>query len=452
MKPKLEISWGRGIIPPHNTDIEHSLLACCLVDPDAIERVVPIVGNGAAFYDIKNRIVYETMLSMLNQQTAIDILTVCEALISKGKIKDVGGEVFISSLSTHFESTSAFAEHYAYIIRDLYIKRLIIIHHQELVSAITTDNGNVQEELTRVIDRLSKLSNIVTRTDNIHDVASEMHMVIDGIIKEAQNKKGLIVPTGIPTLDWWTHGGLLEGKVWWIVAGSSIGKSDAILNWMLSASKSTNVLFLSIEMSYKYVMLRMAAIMNDVDTYVLRSGNYKLDDAFYKNYPYNQSIKIIDRSEWSMPGIKSIISTQVARHSIKVVFIDYFLLIQKQDKLQPENAFREECARQFKIWAKEYDICIVVLNQLNKDKESKYGGKPDSDVMIYLDRENADADSAVDNMVYKVDKNRDGRRGKINILYHPPSGLQREVKDDNIDKPIQSKREILITNKEELPF
>jgi len=424
----------QGKILPHATDAERGLLAAILVNPDILDDVLV---KPEMFYDKKNIILYNHILKIYKNGGKPDIVSVHESLQSSKKLDDIGGVMYLTSLAETVV-TDKYAIQHAEIIKEKYLRREYIKIAGELQRMSYNEYEKDIKDISDYAEHsLFNISEEIVRTEPeiLSDINAE---TIKYIHKIAEQETELIgVPSGILQLDRLTLG-FQKSDLILIAARPSMGKTAFSLNISREAAKlGYKILFFSLEMSKRQLSYRML-VDRFTDINELKSGkDIDWNMINQQNGEYANRIFVDDTAALRATEIRSITRKMKRLAGIDMVIIDYLQLARGDDVLkQNGNRYIGDISKHFKSMAKELDIPVIAVSQLNRAVESRANPFPilsdlresgeleqDADIVIFLTRFIRlpekhwydDGNDMRDKAYIDVAKNRNGKCEKILI-------------------------------------
>lgn len=365
-----------GKVPPHDTELEEAILGALLIDSKAIGEVLEIL-LPEHFYNPKHGLVFACIKELFSRSEPVDLLTVSAELKKTGKIKEVGGDSYLVYLSQRVFS-SAHVEYHARIILEKYLLREIIHISGQLEKRAFSDETDPIELLDETEQRLFELTagnlkrNFTTAGDLVKDALKQM--------EEISKKEGLSgVPSGFRALDSIT-GGWQRSDFIILAARPSMGKTAFVLSLARNMAIENNipVAFFSLEMSAVQLIMRLISSETGIPNHILRNG--KLSPNQW-NMLYTKSNKldkaplfIDDTPSISIFDLRAKCRRLKAIHDIQCVIIDYLQLMTAGNS---KGGTREQeissISRALKVIAKELNIPVIALAQVNRAVESRGG-------------------------------------------------------------------------------
>lgn len=380
---KAPVSFGNvamdgGKLPPQAVDLEEAVLGAILMDSKALNEVIDSL-NPEAFYDPRHQRIFESVTTLFNDSKPIDILTVTEELKSTGHLEVVGGPFYISQLTNRVAST-ANAEVHAKIIMQKYILR-------ELIRISSDTIKLAYDETTDVFDLLDKTESMLYTVSeknlkrSFTDMGSVMTKAMAQIDEVRQMEEGLSgIPTGFKNLDLITSGWQRSDMVV-IAARPAMGKTAFVLSMARNTAVDYNmpVAVFSLEMSAVQLVQRLISAEAEIESEKLRKGN--LSDQEFQQIHHRigrlarAPIFIDDTPALSVFELRAKCRRLKQQHNIEMVIIDYLqLMTAGSDKGNREQEI-SMISRSVKGIAKELNIPVIALSQLNRSVETRGGDK-----------------------------------------------------------------------------
>ena len=423
-------------VPPQNLEAEESVLGGILLDPDALDRIIEVM-SAADFYRDAHRTIFETMLALSERGEPIDLITLSDALKARGQLPQVGGATFLAELGDKVPSAANVA-HYARIVRDKAVLRSLIRVSGEIVGRCYDS----QEDIEQFLDEAERL---------IYDVSEQRirpaffkvgDMIMDTIktVEQLYERKEMVtgVPTGFLDLDQKTAG-LQPADLVIIASRPSMGKTAFALNIAQYVALQTNatVGVFSLEMAKEQLVMRLLCAEARVDNAKVRAGYLAERDfprlAMAAGRLAEAPIFIDDTPGLNVLELRAKARRLKREHDLGVVIVDYLQLMRGLDQKQ-ENRVQElaEISRGLKALAKELQVPVVALSQLNRQVETRGDKRPimsdiresgsieqDADVILFLYRDEMyHADSADEGTAeIIIGKQRNGPIGTVRLAF-----------------------------------
>ncbi|WP_081887768.1 replicative DNA helicase [Verrucomicrobium sp. BvORR034] len=368
---------------PFSDDAEKGVLSCFLQNPtDLINDALTTLAV-EAFYHPANRLIYEVLREFNNDGRPIDLVSLSHYLIDKGIIDKIGGPATLADLYS-FVPTPAHYEYYKGILHDKHLLRRIITACTESIQNAYEYQEDVPLLLDRVEQRMLSVREDTESRDTIKPLRQHIMEAVDTIehlLLNPGQMNGL--STGYRKLDLLSTG-LQGGELFVIAARPSMGKTSFCMNIVeyVAVELQRPVAFFSLEMSASVLVQRLIAGRAGVNMSKLKSGLLNREQMRAVTTACGQLQKseiFIDET----PGLDIMEFRAKARrlkkqHNIGLITIDYLQLMTSGSKRAKENRQIEiaEISAGLKGVAKELDIPIIVLAQLNRAVEQRKGGRP----------------------------------------------------------------------------
>ena len=376
-------TWGSGVseheeiagrVPPHDIEAEKAVLSAILLDNDAIHAVVTEVRE-EDFYHPSHQMLYRSMVRLRDENQPVDLTTLAAFLKGEGLLESVGGPVTLVEIAD-YEATPANIIYYAKIVRDCAIKRSLISTASE-IAALGYEHG---EDANTLLDEAeSRIFGLSTEKANtsLSSLAVEMHDAVDHI-DMLMNRSGELtgMSTGYQALDEMT-GGLQPGELFILAARPSMGKTALALNLGRNAAidSGKKVAVFSLEMTTRSLVMRMLSSEAKVDFAAFRSGLISTDSHSRLMAAAGRlseaKIWIDDTSSASILEIRAKCRRLKSQHGLDLVIVDYLQLARGDRNTQSREQEISEISRGLKGLAKELDIPVLALSQLNRGPESR---------------------------------------------------------------------------------
>lgn len=369
------------MILPNIPKAEEAVIGALLIEKEAFDRVSFLLAE--MFYRFEHQIIYEAILSLNKADRPVDIITVTEELRMVGKLDEVGGPYYIAKLSSTVASSAHIEEH-AMLIKQKYIQRRII----ELSHAIQTqaydDTQDVGDTLFNAGKQIESLQEDMVGTKDIKsfsDVTQEAYVDIERRISLYASGAQTGITTGLADLNRITSGWQNTDLVI-IAARPAMGKTAIALHFAKAAAKSgLPVVLFSLEMSSVSMYNRLLLSECDISPENLKSGKLDADDLHKIDQAASRlidlPISLDDNAVLTMSKIRSKCRLLHKKKKCDMVVIDYLQLITGN---RANNNIREqeisEMSREAKLMAKELNIPVLLLSQLNREVEKRPDKRP----------------------------------------------------------------------------
>jgi replicative DNA helicase len=391
--------------PPHDLAAEQCVLGGMLMSKDAISDVLEVI-RPSDHYRPAHQIVHEVILDLYGRGEPADAVTVANELTKRGEIARVGGAPYLHTLIACVP-TAANAGYYARIVRERAILRRLVEAGTRIVQLGYSGDGEADE----IVDRAE--AEVYGVTDRrVSEDYRPLSEIMPGALDEIEaigSRGGALtgVPTGFADLDALTNG-LHPGQMIVIAARPALGKSTLALDLARAASVKgglTAVIF-SLEMSRNEITMRLLSAEARVPLHSMRTGQMGEDDwarlARRMSEVVDAPLFIDDSPNMSMMEIRAKCRRLKQRHELRLVIIDYLQLMSSPKRVENRQQEVSDLSRSLKLLAKELDVPVVAVAQLNRGPEQRTDKRPlladlresgsieqDSDVVILLHREDA---------------------------------------------------------------
>jgi replicative DNA helicase len=390
--------------PPHNIEAEQAVLGAMMLSKDAISDVVEIL-RADDFYRPAHQIIFEVVLDLFARGDATDMISVWNVLLRAEQGRQVGGAPYLHDLVAVTPVVAA-AAHHARIVHDQAILRRLIEAGIRIASYGRSGNG---EDVSDLVDRAQADVYNILDVNTAQDYQSFSDMIlptldeIEAIGGRAGEYTG--IPTGFADLDRLTQG-LHPGQLVVVAARPAVGKSTLGLDFSRHAAIRmglTTVIF-SLEMSRSELMMKLLSAEARIPLHRIRSGS--LSDA-----DWSDLAKVIDEigeaplfvdptPHLTMMEIRAKCRRLKQKHDLRLVVVDYLQLMSSPSRRESRQQEVAEMSRSMKLLAKELDIPVVAICQLNRGSEQRADKRPqisdlresgaieqDADVAILIHRE-----------------------------------------------------------------
>jgi len=365
---------------PYSLEAERAVLGAVLIDKTAQLEVFDLLPLPEVFYDTKHRLVYEAILDLNKESQPIDLLTVLTQLRKNGTDKKVGGALTVTKLSNYVNSGGNVASH-CLILKELLMRRRYIVSSLKSLPKAYDLQGDVFEMLDKIQADLFDISEQNTR-QLTKSVAAILPKLTKEIEERSNKKSGIVgIPTGFTNLDAVTAG-LQKSDLVIVGARPGMGKTA----FALSAARSISVdygipsAFFSLEMSKEQIVERLISMQCRINNQILKTGKLSNEDwekmVSKSNVLFEAPLFIDDTPALSLRELRTKTRRLKIEKGIQIIFIDYIGLMTGEVR---KNGNREEeiatISRGLKQLAKELEIPVVVLSQLNRQLEMRGGDK-----------------------------------------------------------------------------
>ncbi|MGH3510387.1 MAG: replicative DNA helicase, partial [Nocardioidaceae bacterium] len=365
---------GGDRTPPQDNDAEQSVIGAMLLSKDAIADVIETV-RGGDFYRPAHETIFDAMIDLYGRGEPVDPVTTSAELQRRGELGRVGGAPYLHTLSASVP-IAANAGYYAGIVREKAILRRLVDAGTRIAQMGYAAEGQVDD----VVDRAQAEVYNVTDRRASEDYAP-LSEIMEGTLDEIEainNRDGELVgvPTGFADLDELTNG-LHPGQMVIVAARPAVGKSTLALDLCRSASIQHNLasVIFSLEMTRNEITMRLLAAEAKIPLNHMRNGNMTDDDwqrlARKMGEVSSAPLFIDDSPNMTMMEIRAKSRRLKQRHDLRLIVIDYMQLMTSGKKVESRQVEVSEFSRQIKLLAKELEVPVVALAQLNRGPEQR---------------------------------------------------------------------------------
>jgi replicative DNA helicase len=389
--------------PPHDVAAEQCVLGGMLLSKDAISDVIEVI-RPQDHYRPAHQIIHEVVLDLYGRGEPADAITVANDLTRRGEIGRVGGAPYLHTLIASVP-TAANAGYYARIVRERSVLRRLVEAGTRIVQFGYAGDADADDLVDRAQAEVYAITDKRT-TEDYHSLADIMPGALDEIEAIGSRGGGMTgVPTGFADLDSLTNG-LHPGQMIVIAARPAMGKSTLALDFARAAAIKTQLTtaFFSLEMGRNEITMRLLSAEARVGLHTMRTGQMSDDDwtrlARRMSEVADAPLFIDDSPNMSMMEIRAKCRRLKQRHDLKMVIIDYLQLMSSPKRVENRQQEVSEMSRSLKLLAKELEVPVIALSQLNRGPEQRTDKKPqlsdlresgsieqDADMVILLHRE-----------------------------------------------------------------
>ncbi|MDO5721713.1 MAG: replicative DNA helicase [Actinomycetaceae bacterium] len=389
-------------VPPQHIEAEKAVIGSMMLSKDAVDIVAEIL-SPEDFYQARHETIFRVITDLSNDGIPADLVTVSDALERADQLTRVGGKAYLVSLVGSV-ATTANAGHYAGIVRNRAQLRNLVDAGTRIVQLGYSEGADVDEIVDRAQAEIYKVAERRTGVDyvNLNDLAEPLLEELDRISEQQGGASG--VPTGLRDLDSLTTG-LQPGQMIIVAARPGMGKSTLGLNFLAAAAidhQITSVIF-SLEMSRMEIGMRLLSAQSGVAFSKMRKGQLTPQDWNKVSHTIsnitNAPLFIDDSPNITMTEIRSKCRRLKQQHNLGLVVVDYLQLMSSHKTVESRQQEVSEFSRSMKLLAKELELPVVAVAQLNRGPEQRTDKKPmmadlresgsleqDADVIMLLHR------------------------------------------------------------------
>ncbi len=425
-------------LPPHSIDAEQSILGGLLINNDSWDHIVSIV-NEEDFYRRDHRLIFKAIRDQIEEGKPCDVVTLSERLESYNLIDDAGGLAYLGSLVNNTPSASNIRA-YSDIVRERSVLRKLITIGNEIADSAFNPEGRKSDDILEAAEKTvfeiaDKGANAGGDFKNMTDLLKRTVDRIDELYQSGGTFTG--IPSGFTDFDGMTSG--LQPADLIIVAGRpSMGKTTFAMNLAENAaiSAGVGVAVFSMEMPAESLTLRMMSSLGRINQTKVRSG--QLDE---EDWPrLTSAVSILNEAQIFIDDTPALSPTEMRarvrrlkrKHDIGLIVVDYLQLMQV--KGGAENRVNEisEISRGLKALAKEMNVPVIALSQLNRGLEQRPNKRPvmsdlresgaieqDADLIVFIYRDEVYNEDSPDKGTAEIiiGKHRNGPLGVTRLTF-----------------------------------
>lgn len=409
-----------------NIPAERAVLSAIMQDNSLL---VELGLAGFDFYREAHRVIYSAMGTLMLKGFPVDMITLQQQLKDEGKLEAVGGLEYIMGLASEVFTTAG-AKGHAKIISECALKRELIRYAQEAKILTESEDMDINQLVNDLQQKLKLIIEAGNESDDVVDVTTSLGKVAEEL--KAKAEAGEIgIPTGFYDYDKAT-GGLHGSDLIILAARPGMGKTAFAMNIArnLVYKEGKSVLFASLEMSTEQLQLRLISSMTGVETSKFRTPNMITDVEWrkieaVKHYKAKGHLNVFDKSGCTPSEINRRARQVQLEHGLDLIIVDYLQLMHWDGKKTSDRVLEvSDISRQLKILAKELNVPIIALSQLNRGVEARQDKRPmlsdlresgsieqDADQVLFIYRDkyyNPESENPFSELL--ISKNRHGAR------------------------------------------
>jgi len=437
---KQDLNIAIGKMQPAAVDMEEAVLGALMLEKDAVELVIDIL-KPDAFYKPAHQKIYQAILDIANKAEAVDILTVMQHLRDHNDIAEIGGAGYLAQLSNKVAS-AAHIEFHARIIAQKFIQRELIRVTSEIQKKAFDNAEDVYTLLDESEQELFNISSVTIKKE-IQPIKPLLEEAIE-MIEAAKHKDLNGVPSGFPSIDKVTQG-WQKGDLIIIAARPAMGKTAFTLTMArnMAADYNQGVAFFSLEMPSVQLVNRLIVSETEIDHNTIKSG--KLSEQEWRHLEEkteklsNAPIYIDDSPTLSIFELRAKCRRLAAKQKLDIIMIDYLQLMHGDRSSGNREQEVSSISRSLKQLAKELEIPIIALAQLNRGVELRSGTQKrpmladlresgaieqDADIIAFISRpermgitEDEDGNSTKGMAEFIIAKHRNGATADVKLRF-----------------------------------
>ena len=430
-------------LPPHSIEAEQSVIGGLLLENEALDKIADIL-SVQDFYQHDHKTIFQHISKLIEHNRPADIVTVAESLESTAELSSVGGIAYLGALAQN-TPTAANIRRYAEIVRERSVMRKLVVVGSDIADSAYNPNGrDAQQLLDEAEAKIFQIAEGGQRSSqgfqDIKELLPQVAERIDMLFSRDNQSDVTGIPTGFSDLDSMTSG--FQGGDLIIVAGRpSMGKTAFSLNIAENVALDTGlpVAVFSMEMASTQLAMRMIGSVGRLDQHRMRTG--RLEDEDWEKLTtalgrLNEAPIFIDEGA----GLSSFDVRARARRlhrqtgKLGLIVVDYLQLMAAPAGKQGENRATEisEISRSLKALAKELDVPVVALSQLNRSVEQRPDKRPvmsdlresgaieqDADLILFIYRDEVYNPDSADKGTAEIiiGKQRNGPIGRVRLTF-----------------------------------
>lgn len=426
-------------VPPHSIEAEQSVLGGLMLDNNAWDRVAEKVVKGD-FYLKQHRDIFAAMAGLMVQNLPIDLITVSEALEKDKKLEGVGGFAYLGEIAKNTPSAANIVA-YAEIVRERAVVRELIGTANEVADACYNPEGRSSEELLDFAE--SRVFKIAEQRENKNEGPKDLQSILTTTVDKIEelmrsDNDGITgLTSGFSDLDKMTSG-FQPSDLIIVAARPSMGKTTFAMNLVETAALTSDypALVFSLEMPADSIMMRMLASLGRIDQTKVRTGNLDDDDwarlASTLGIMQEKGKLYIDDSSGLTPTEVRSRARRIAREhgGLSMIMIDYLQLMRSPEFKDNRTLEIADISASLKALAKELNIPVIALAQLNRGLEQRADKRPvnsdlresgsieqDADLIMFIYRDEVYHEDSADKGTAEIiiGKHRNGPIGRIRL-------------------------------------
>lgn len=438
--PQLQSTTGRLL--PNNIEAEKSVLAACMLNPDAVDEIATkLVPEN--FFRPAHQLIYAGILELNTRHIPIDQISLADRLAAEGQLEAVGGRPYLVELANNTLALTNWKNHTEIVKRNSVLRDLVYAstNINALAYDAPDDTNEVIEDAEKMLFEVTQ-KRVSSSFQNITDLLTQAFDEIDELVNNKNQMAG--TPTGFTDVDklFW---GLRGGDLLILAARPGVGKTSFALNVATNAAKAgAAVALFSLEMGANQLVQRILCAEARVNLGQLRAGNLQEGDW---NAIMNAAATLSGLELYidDTPGLSLLEMRAKARRQLRdkkkgLIIVDYLQLMQPPSNRRDGNRAVEvaEISRGLKVLAKEMDMPLLALSQLSRAVEMRGSKRPmlsdlresgsieqDADIVMFIDRSMDEMEAETDGRPdwgtaeLIVAKHRNGATRDITLSFNP---------------------------------
>jgi replicative DNA helicase len=422
-------------IPPHSIEAEESILGGVLLDNESINIVLERIRPGD-FYRASHKAIFEAMVSLTEKREPVDVVTLGQELREQGALEQSGGMENLARLATLVPS-SANVGYYAKVVKEMSLRRKVIHEASDIINDAFLVEGEVGDFLDLTEQKILGVSDerISPSFHKVGEIVQESIKIVEKLYDQKESVTG--VPTGFGPLNNLTAG-FQPSDLIIVASRPSMGKTSLALTigQYVGIHKSLPVAVFSLEMSKEQIVLRMLCAEASVENTKVRTGHLgerdfpKLVDAASKIA--EAPIYIDDTPALTVTEMRAKARRLHRECPLSLIIVDYLQLMKSTLYSNSREQEISEISRSLKALAKELNVPVIALSQLNRSVESRDNKRPrmsdlresgaieqDADIIMFIYRDEVYNETSPDVGVAEliISKQRSGPTGVVRVAF-----------------------------------
>ena len=426
---------GGARVPPQSIEAEESVLGSVLLDNQAIntclERIRP-----EDFYRAAHQTIFEGMMALADRNEPIDVITLGQQLRSMGALENVGGAQALSYLSSSVPN-AANVGYYARAIKEMSLRRRIIHESADIINSAYELEGEIEEFLDSTEQKILGVSDFRVNASfhRVGDIVQDSIRLVEKLYDQKEPVTG--VASGLDNLDRMTAG-FQPSDLIIVAARPSMGKTALVLRWSqyVGIWGTKPVAFFSLEMSKEQLVLRMLCSESRINNSAVRTGDLTERD-FARIVDGASRISeapvfIDDTPALTITELRAKARRLHRDHKLGIIIVDYLQLLRSPTYSHSREQEISDISRSLKALAKELNVPVVALSQLNRSVESRTDKRPmmsdlresgaieqDADIIMFIYRDEVYNKESQDKGVAEIiiAKQRTGPTGAVRVAF-----------------------------------
>jgi replicative DNA helicase len=424
-----------GRVPPQSVEAEESVLGSILLDNQAINICLERL-RATDFYRTSHQIIFEAMAVLTDRREPIDIVTLAQQLRTMGQLENVGGTQALSYLASVVPN-SANVAFYSRAIKEMSIRRQLIHESNDIIHSAFDLEGEIEGFLDSVEQRILGVSDfrINASFHRVGDIVQDSIRIVEKLYDQKEAVTGLA--SGLSKLDMMTAG-FQPSDLIIVAARPAMGKTSLVLGWsqFVGIAGKKPVAFFSLEMSKEQLVLRMLCSESRINNSSVRTGD--LTERDFARIVDGASrlaeapIFIDDTPAITITELRAKARRLHRDHKLGIIMVDYLQLLRSPAYSHSREQEISDISRSLKALAKELNVPVIALSQLNRSVESRTDKRPmqsdlresgaieqDADIIMFIYRDEVYNKESLDKGVAEIiiAKQRTGPTGTVRVAF-----------------------------------